>query len=130
MNAPATTEDRSMRTDRDGRGGEWRSWGPVFVVLALLCLLVGIYLLDHAAPREPNLFDKRWDADVRRSWDEGLARVGAMLVAAAAASSAVGLLLRVLLGHGRGDHATRALLVLGLVGALVAAWAWTSVPLG
>ena len=32
--------------------------------------------------------------------------------------------------HGRGDHAARALLVLGLVGALVAAWAWTSVPLG
>lgn len=121
MTAPTTHHDR---------GHAWGNWGPVFVVLAVLCLLVGAFLLDIAAPQQANLFDKRWNFAVRGSWDEDTARAGAMMIAGSVAAALVGLLVRALVGRGSGDRAAQTLLVLGLVAGLAAAYVWTQVPLG
>ena len=120
-----------MTAASTGTPGAWKRWGPVFIVVSVLCLLGGAYLLDHAAPQTPNLFDKRWDAPVRREWDLGLARIGASLLAAAAGTAGIGLLVRVLLGGDAGrDGQVRALLVLGVIGALATAWIRWSGPFG
>lgn len=114
----------------DARGQAWGSWGPVFIVLAVLCLLVGAFLLDIAAPQQANLFDKRWDFAVRASWDEGTARAGALMIAGSAAAAVIGLLVRALVGRGDGDRAAQALLALGAIAGLAAAYVWTQIPLG
>lgn len=110
----------------------WDRWGPVFVVLAVVCLLAGAYLIDHAAPQTPNLFDKRWDGEVRTTWDLGLARLGAALIAACAGTAAIGLLLRVLLGSAadRPDAKVRALVGIGALGVVAVAWISWRGPFG
>lgn len=110
----------------------WDRWAPAFIVLAIFCLLAGGYLFDVAAPQTPNLMDKRWDAEVRTTWDLDLARIAAALVAACAGSAAVGLLLRLLFGgpaSGR-DGKAIALLVLGGLGLLITLWMSVNGPFG
>ena len=124
------TPDAPAHASREARGHAWGNWGPVFIVLAILCLLVGAFLLDIAAPQQANLFDKRWDFAVRASWDEDTARAGATMVAASAVSALIGLLVRALVGRGASDRAAQTLLVLGLIAGLAAAYVWTQVPLG
>jgi hypothetical protein len=61
---------------------------------------------------------------------EETARIGAVLVAASAASCAIGLLVRALFGRGPSDRAAQALGVLGLVAAFASLLIWRNVPLG
>lgn len=110
--------------------GAWKRWGAVFIVLSVLCLVGGAYLLDHAAPQTPNLFDKRWESPVRREWDLGLARIGASLLAASAGSAGIGVLVRVLLGRDVArDGKVHALLLLGAIALLGTVWARFGGPL-
>ena len=108
----------------------WRRWGTVLVMLSTLSLLAGGYLLDLAAPQTPNLLDKRWDAPVRLGWDMELARLGGGLLAASAATAAIGLMVRAVLGGGAGhDARARAHMAIGTVAALAVAWVTFRGPL-
>lgn len=112
--------------------GAWDRWAPAFIVLAILCLLAGGYLMDVAAPDTPNLLDKRWDAEVRTTWDLDLARVAAALIAACAGSAAIGLLLRVVLGGSAPGHDSKAklLMLIGSAGIIATAWISWRGPFG
>lgn len=108
----------------------WRRWGTVFIVLSTGFLLAGGYVLDLAAPQKPTLLDKRWDAPVRLGWDMELARVGGGLLTAAAATAAIGLVVRAVLGGGAGhDTRARVLMAIGTLAALAVAWATFRGPL-
>ena len=110
----------------------WNRWGPAFVVLALVCLLAGGYLIDHAAPQTRTLLDERWDKRVRTDWDVALVRIGAALLAACAGTAAIGLLTRLLIGGpGSGhDAKAKALMAFGAIGIVALAWITWRGPLG
>lgn len=116
-----------MSTTSHDTSSAWDRFAPVFIILAVLCLAVGLLLLDRAAPETPNLFDKRWDGRIRTDWDLELARVAAGMIAACAGSAAIGLLLRILVGGSTksSDGKSRALMVIGALGVVATAWtAW------
>jgi len=116
-----------MGTTPNHTSSAWDRFAPVFLVLAVLCLAVGLLLMDRAAPETANLFDKRWDGEIRTAWDLELARVAAGMIAACAGSAAIGLLLRILVGSSTNasDGKARALMLIGALGIVTTAWiAW------
>ena len=108
----------------------WSQWGPVLAVLALLCLVIGGWMLDHAAPETPNLFDKRWEGTVRTQWDQGEARTATGLFAVAVALSALGLVLHTVVDRSRVDASVWFLLAVGVGGTLALLYALATAPVG
>jgi hypothetical protein len=108
----------------------WSQWGPALVVLALLCLVIGGWMLDHAAPETPNLFDKRWEGTVRTQWDTGEARMATGLFGVAVALSVLGMLLHTVVDRRRVDASVWFLLVVGAGGTLALFYALTTAPVG
>jgi len=108
----------------------WSQWGPILVVLALLCLAIGGWMLDQAAPETPNLFDKRWEGKVRTQWDRGEARAATGLFAVAVALSVLGMALHTVVDRRRVDASVWLLLAVGVGATLALLYALATAPLG
>lgn len=106
----------------------WSQWGPVLVVLALLCLAIGGWVLDHAAPETPNLFDKRWEGTVRTQWDPAGARLATGLFGVAVALSVLGMVLHTIVDRRRVDASVWFLLLVGVGGGIALLYALATAP--